>query len=251
MKLQIEALEELAALDAELRELTDRFTKDQKVLSDKKAVAKSLEDRMTRGRQSLGEMEKARGDLVGELRQMSIQVERSREKLSRCRTEREANAAQREVEELRKLYRDREIELEKLDGLIQQGRGEFDQVTEQHGTVSGDLGSSESDSMTRIATSEEELARKQAARADIVHRIKPDLYRRYEMIRKRKGTALAWRRDGTCSACHIRLQPMLFQKLLRADEFGQCPSCNRILYYRPAAQPDGTQPEAEGQSESP
>jgi uncharacterized protein len=246
MKLQIEALEELAALDAELRELTDRFTKDQKVLSDKKAAAKSLEDRLTRGRQSLGEMEKARGDLVGELRQMSIQVERSREKLSRCRTEREANAAQREVEELRKLYRDREIELEKLDGLIQQGRGEFDQVTEQHGAVSGELGSSESDSMSRIATSEEELARKQSDREGIVQRIKPDLYRRYEMIRKRKGTALAWTRDGTCSACHIRLQPMLFQKLLRADDFGQCPSCNRILYYRPAQQP-----EAEGQSGSP
>lgn len=246
MKLQIEALEELAALDAELRDLTDRFTKDQKVLSDKKAAAKSLEDRLTRGRQSLGEMDKARGDLVGELRQMSIQVERSREKLARCRTEREANAAQREVEELRKLYRDREIELEKLDGLIQQGRGEFDQVTEQHGAVAGELGTSESDSMSRIATSEEELVRKQATREAIVQRIKPDLYRRYEMIRKRKGTALAWTRDGTCSACHIRLQPMLFQKLLRADEFGQCPSCNRILYYRPAAQP-----EAEGQSGSP
>jgi predicted nucleic acid-binding Zn-ribbon protein len=80
--------------------------------------------------------------------------------------------------------------------------------------------------------------------------VKPDLYRRYEMIRKRKGTALAWTRDGTCSACHIRLQPMLFQKLLRADEFGQCPSCNRILYFRPAGQAEA-ETEAEGQSGSP
>jgi predicted nucleic acid-binding Zn-ribbon protein len=246
MKVQIEALEELAALDAQLRDLTERFSKEQKSLNDKKAVAKSLEERLSRGKQSLEEMEKARGDLVGELRQMGIQVERSREKLARCRTEREANAAQREVEELRKLYRDREIDLEKLDGLLQQGRGEFEQVTEQHGTVSGDLGSSESDSMNRIATSEEELVRKQADREAIVQRIKPDLYRRYEMIRKRKGTALAWTRDGTCSACHIRLQPMLFQKLLRADEFGQCPSCNRILYFRPAAQA-----EADSQSGGP
>jgi len=246
MKVQIEALEELAALDAQLRDLTERFSKEQKSLNDKKAVAKSLEERLSRGKQSLEEMEKARGDLVGELRQMGIQVERSREKLARCRTEREANAAQREVEELRKLYRDREIDLEKLDGLIQQGRGEFEQVTEQHGTVAGDLGSSESDSMNRIATSEEELSRKQGEREAIVQRIKPDLYRRYEMIRKRKGTALAWTRDGTCSACHIRLQPMLFQKLLRADEFGQCPSCNRILYFRPAVQA-----EADSQSGGP
>ncbi|HEV8548725.1 MAG TPA: C4-type zinc ribbon domain-containing protein, partial [Polyangiaceae bacterium] len=242
----IEALEELAALDAQLRDLSELFSKEQKTLSDKKASAKSLEDRLSRGKQSLEEMEKARGDLVGELRQMGIQVERSREKLARCRTEREANAAQREVEELRKLYRDREIELEKLDGLISQGRGEFEQVTEQHGAVSGELGSSEGESLTKIASSEEELTKKQSEREAIVQRIKPELYRRYEMIRKRKGTALAWTRDGTCSACHIRLQPMLFQKLLRADDFGQCPSCNRILYFRPAGQA-----EAEGQSGSP
>src|SRR5215510_6312300 len=132
MKFQIEALEELAALDAQLRDLSELFSKEQKTLSDKKAAAKSLEDRLSRGKQSLEEMEKARGDLVGELRQMGIQVERSREKLARCRTEREANAAQREVEELRKLYRDREVDLEKLGTLLEQVRGEIDTtVTER------------------------------------------------------------------------------------------------------------------------
>jgi len=114
MKLEIEALESLAVLDAELRDLSEQHTQEEKILTDKKAQAKSLEERLSRGKQSIDEMEKTRGDLVGELRQMGMQVERSREKLSRCRTEREANAAQREVEELRKLYRDREIELEKL-----------------------------------------------------------------------------------------------------------------------------------------
>ena len=35
----------------------------------------------------------------------------------------------------------------------------------------------------------------------------------------------------------MRLQPMLFQKLAHGEEFGQCPSCNRILYFR-AGQPE-------------
>ena len=69
-------------------------------------------------------MERTRNDLSGELRQMSRQIERSREKLSRCRTEREANAAQRELEELRKLYRDREQDIERLEALIGQAREE-------------------------------------------------------------------------------------------------------------------------------
>jgi predicted nucleic acid-binding Zn-ribbon protein len=177
---------------------------------------------------------------------MGIQVERSREKLLRCRTEREANAAQREVEELRKLYRDRELDLEKLDALIQSARGELDDVSQQHGTVSGELGASEPESMSSLANSEAQLAEKQREREALVAKVKPDLYRRYEMIRKRKGTALASTTDGTCSACHIRLQPMLFQKLLRAEEFGQCPSCNRLLYFRSAPLP-----EADSQSGGP
>jgi predicted nucleic acid-binding Zn-ribbon protein len=246
LNLQIEALESLAALDAELRELTDQLTQEQKTLSDKRTQAQALEERLSRGKQSSDEMDRSRGDLIGELRQMGIQVERSREKLSRCRTEREANAAQREVEELRKLYRDREIELEKLDALIQQARGELSEVEKQRESVSGDLGATETVAQSSVDDVSARLTTKKAERDTYVRKIKPEVYRRYELVRKRRGTAIASTTDGTCSACHIRLQPMLFQQLMRADEFGQCPSCNRILYFRP-----GPSAEAGTQSGSP
>ena len=94
MKMQIEALEGLAALDAELRDLTLRFNQEQKALTDKKTQAKSLEERLSRSRSSIADMDEMRGDLLGELRQMGIQVERSREKLlalpHRARGERRA-----------------------------------------------------------------------------------------------------------------------------------------------------------------
>src|SRR3954468_6068092 len=241
MKFQIEALEELAALDAQLRDLNERFSKDQKSLSDKKATAKSLEDRLSRGKQSLEDMEKARGDLVGELRQMGIQVERSREKLSRCRTEREANAAQREIEELRKLYRDREIEVEKLDGFLEQARVDMQQVTAERDALLAELSSVEGDTVGRLAQGDAAVAEKEAIRAGLVANVPPALYRRYEMIRGRRGTAISSTTDGTCSACHMRLPPMLFQGLTRENKFEQCPSCNRILYYRPGVTADSSE----------
>ena len=108
---QIDALEKLSALDAELKELGDVLRKERGELDTKKTRLGELVERLSRGKQSIEEMERARGDLMGELRQMTIQIDRSREKLSRCRTEREANAVQRELEELRKLHRDREVEI--------------------------------------------------------------------------------------------------------------------------------------------
>ena len=44
--------------------------------------------------------------------------------------------------------------------------------------------------------------------------------------------AVAVTSDGSCAACHVRMPPMQFQRLLRREDFGQCPSCNRIIYFR-------------------
>ncbi|HET9929116.1 MAG TPA: C4-type zinc ribbon domain-containing protein [Polyangiaceae bacterium] len=231
---QIEVLEALAALDAELKELNDALSLEREGLRSKQSQLSSLDERFERSRKSVEDMERLRNDLLGELRQMGTQVERSREKLSRCRTEREANAAQRELEELRKLYRDREVESEKLESLISQAREESGQLSTDRQKLSADLGASEGDVVGRLETSERSLSEKLSARADLVKRVDPALYRRYELVRKRKGSAIAHTSTGTCSACHMAVQPMLFQKLLRSDEFGQCPHCNRILYYRPA-----------------
>lgn len=235
---QIEVLEALAAIDAELKELTDTLTQEREALRSKQSSLSSLDERYERGRKSVEEMERARNDLMAELRQMGLQVERSREKLSRSRNEREANAAQRELEELRKLYRDREQEVEKIEGLIGQGRDEAQQMAGEREKLSGELGASEDDTKGRLATSEAAAAEKTQQREALAKRVDPVIYRRYEMIRKRKGTALAHTTNGTCSACHMALQPMLFQKLLRGTEFAQCPSCNRIIYFRPPTQAD-------------
>jgi predicted nucleic acid-binding Zn-ribbon protein len=43
----------------------------------------------------------------------------------------------------------------------------------------------------------------------------------------------------------MRLPPMAFQQLMRGDDFQQCPSCNRIIYYRAAEE------SAESQSSGP
>src|SRR5262249_23607722 len=157
--------------------------------------------RLDHDRKSVEDMERMRNELVGEVRQMSLQVDKSREKLARCRTEREANAAQREVEELRKLYRDRELEIEKLVGLVEQARGEIDKVSVEHNELAGELGANAGEVQTRLSQLEAIAATKNDARKESVAKVKPDLYRRYELVRKRRGTGIALALDGTCAAC--------------------------------------------------
>jgi predicted nucleic acid-binding Zn-ribbon protein len=243
---QVEALEKLAELDAELATLDGQLSQEREALDKRRGQLKQLEDKLGASRASIEEMERTRAELLQEARQMSAQMERSREKLARCRTEREVNAAQREVEELRKLFKDREGEVDKLSQLCDQGRSEADVTAKERDAIASELGSSEGDVTTKLAELEREAGAKRKTRGALVEKVQPALYRRYETIRKRRGSSIAHSTDGTCSQCNMRLPPMMFQKMMRGDDFDQCPSCARILYYRPP-----TAESAESQSSGP
>lgn len=238
MQAQIDALERLAVIDAELGTLHEELARERQALQSKKQHLEELDSKLARAQESISQMDRLRGELIQEMRQMSVQLEKSREKLSRCRTEREANAAQREVEELRKLFRDREIEIDKLGTLVEQARGELESTEAERNQLTSELGESEGAVTSRLNEVERELASGQDKRKEIVAAVQPVLYRRYELVRKRRGTAIAFTQDGTCSACHMRLPPQLFQQLMRGTDFGQCPSCNRILYFRAELPPE-------------
>jgi len=244
---EIEALEQLSALDQELVRLEQELEKERDALGGKRVQQQQLEAKLAAIQSSTHDMERVRNELITEARQMGVQLERSREKLARCRTEREVNAAQRETEELRKLYRDREIETQKLAGLIEQAHKDQEDTTQQRDAVAAELGQSAGAAETRVDQLEAEAAARRTEREAAVKLVPPVLYRRYEMIRKRRGSAICYTIDGTCSACHISLAPMAFQVLRRGKAFDQCPSCNRIMYYRdePVASNDGEDAQAD------
>lgn len=234
MKLQsqIEALETLARIDAELGRAQGLLEAEREALAGKRAQLRSLEEKNAGTSASVGEMDHTRNELIQEARQMSVQLERSREKMSRCRSERELNAVQRELEELRKLYRDREIEIGKLSTLIQQAQDDVTARGAEVDELAGVLGSSAAVASNRMAELEKDLAEIQARRLEAAAPVPRPMLSKYNLILKRRGTAIAHTHDGMCSACYIILPPMLFQQLRRREAMDQCPSCQRLLYFR-------------------
>ncbi len=232
---QIEALESLGSLDAELVVLTEDLIREKEGLEQKRVRLDEISRRLESSRLSLAEMDRTRGDIVTEIRQMNVQIERSRDKHSRCRTEKETLAVQRELEELRKLLRDREIEVEKLSQLTDQARLDIGRLEAEHSQLQEQIGSTEAPVLERCHELEAAIGQKEQVRKGFVAKIRPQTYRRYELIRKRRGSAVAHTTDGTCSACHISIPPMQFQQLMRRSEFDVCPNCNRLLYFKVAA----------------
>jgi len=244
---QIEQLENLAAIDADLALLEEEQAKEETGLRQKRERHGEVTGRLAASREGLSDMERTRSDILTEIRQMSAQVERSRDKMARCRNEKESVAVQRELEELRRLVRDRELDGEKLAQLIEHARSDVAASQAEIEKLEADLGVVEGPSRAKSAVLDARVSEKRAERKAIATRIKPQMLSRYEMIRKRRGTAVASTTDGTCSACHISVPPMMMQQLMRQEQLGQCPQCNRILYFRPSASmPPPESPPQEG-----
>jgi hypothetical protein len=234
---QIRALEELAAYDAELKVLDDQLATERSTLSGLKGSLKRLEDKLAVDRGAVGAMDKQRNELIADVRQMMTQLDHSRDKMNRARTERETNAVQRELEELRKLIRDREDEIGKLttDGDAQ--RVALESTEGEAKKIQDELAAREGDINSTLATVESQRASKKAVRDEVTKRLPPVLYRRYETIRSRRGSGIAQTTDGTCKACNMALPPQLFHRLRREPLLEQCPSCNRIIYFAPPTGP--------------
>jgi hypothetical protein len=228
---QIRALERLAQIDAELRELQERLSQERSTLESLKSGIAKLDEKLAGDRAAQGTMDKMRGELVQDVRNMNQQLEHSREKLSRARTEREANAAQRELEELRKLIRDREDEISKLTASLDASQLQIESTEGEHRKLVDDLGAREGDISSKVGEAQGKVREKEVERDAATKALPTALYRRYEVIRQKRVTAIAKTSDGTCNACHMSLPPQLFHRLRREPILEQCPSCHRIIYF--------------------
>lgn len=52
-----------------------------------------------------------------------------------------------------------------------------------------------------------------------------------QLIKGRRGVAVARMTGEICDACHVRLRPHVTQQIRRNDSIVQCDSCQRILYW--------------------
>ncbi|MCL2777819.1 MAG: C4-type zinc ribbon domain-containing protein [Polyangiaceae bacterium] len=228
---QIRALEELALMDAEVKTLEEKLSEERGVLSALKDSLKKLDDKLQIDRAALSAADKQRSELQVEVRTMTNQIDHSREKLNRARTERESNAAQRELEELRKLIRDREHESVRIDTDMAPVRAAVEAADAERKRTSLELSTKEGAIQEKVARLEVDYREKGGGRDAIIKRLPPALFRKYEMIRQRRGSAVAQTTDGTCNRCNMSLPPQLYHRLRREPLIEQCPSCHRMIYF--------------------
>jgi len=232
---KIEVLAELQRVDQSLRENTiavqsreARVAELEKSLTERRAEA-------TTARDGLNALTARQRELEEKVSSIEHRLKDKRMRLTRIRNDKELGVAKREMEILKDESGTLETELLEIMGKVEESTKKVEEFEAALATLNAEL---ETEATGLKETRERvggQIAQDQARRTDLVGGVEESLRRRYEMIFSRRGgLAVAAVRDGTCRGCHMNLPPQLFNQIQRhIDEIFLCPSCQRLLYWRP------------------
>jgi predicted nucleic acid-binding Zn-ribbon protein len=222
----------LQELDNRVSDLTREISSLPKHIAE---IAKKLEihERKLEGdRAALSANQKDRKKMEGEIQAQEQKISKLRGQMIEAKTNEQYRAFQNEIEFCEKEIRtaeDRILELmgesDPLDKNVKAAEAALKQEKAQ-------VDAEKQQATARTAEDKKALDQLNHERSQTVARMNPNIYRRYEHIRKaRRGLAVAEAIDGRCNACHMAMRPQFSQELKRGDQVMACESCTRLLYY--------------------
>ena len=238
MRQQIALLEQLQLVDLQIFEIEQKLKKIPEDLAQVKVQMEELWEKIERDRTTLKEAEKWR---VEHDRAISMQQEllsKSKAKLAGARNDRESNAAQREIDTIRRALSEREEEAIHIMEVVEQTRESIGQKEEMYTKLQDAFKAMESESRKLVGDMEHGRSKLTHKRTDVASKIDKVTISLYEKIRQRRPRAVVVAERGTCSGCHMMLPPQVYNLLQRQDRIVQCPNCFRIVYFVDASSPD-------------
>lgn len=116
-----------------------------------------------------------------------------------------------QTEDLKKTIDKKQAELSNLEKTLVEKKGETEQL---------------------MATAKESVTALLTQKETIIVDVDPEYLKRYQIVKKARGNAMAEMINGSCKACYISVPPQLNIRVLKQQEFLTCPNCNRILYVK-------------------
>ncbi len=235
----LERLIKLQHLDSTIDDARRTIVAHPQRLADAEARLSDARQLVETEQQRLKDNQEARRALEKDVALYQGRLSKYKDQQAAVKTNKEYQALGHEVETAQK-------ELGGVEEKILEHMMEADALTAEIKQAEGVLAAQQKEIETEKKELAEELASVEAAmtkatdgRAAILGALDRGLLAKYEQVaRARKGVAISMAtRDGSCSVCHVRLRPQVFQLVRQNDSIIQCDHCQRILYYVPPPPP--------------
>lgn len=232
MREHLESLFTLQAIDLRIQEMEKEKKQIPQSIVSLEEKLRHEEEKFRVEKAELEKLQKERRQKEKDLEEEIDKVKKAEARVFEIKTNKEYQAVLKEIENAKKLNRQREEEileiLEKLEEMQKRnthGEKELDSKRKELQRHVAELRQKE-------ASFEQEMAGEILQREKREREIPPELLSKYRMLaEKRQGLAVARVTQGVCQACHMNLRPQLYIELQKQDSLVLCPNCNRILFW--------------------
>lgn len=237
---QLSFLKELQQIDLNLH-------KFQLAIEGFPARIRELEESYLRAR---GALDAARSELVDlektkktdelELAASTEHLRVREAKLYAVKTNKEYQAAIKELSEGKKINREREDRIlqamEKIEQLKQKStqlEAEFADKEAAFQKKKEELAAEETELKRHV---EDDVRR----RPEVVAKIDKQIMRRYDFVKRRYPDVVVVVKESACQGCLRKIPPQMLNEMLRYSEFKTCPSCQRLVFLDAVASEDSS-----------
>lgn len=221
---------ELQQIDLNLHKMQNVLDGIPARLADLLATYTVAKEALEGAQKELADVEKAKREDEAAVADSTEHLRNREAKLYAIKTQKEYQAALKEVSDGRRMNREREdrilASMEKIEGLTQK-------ITQ--------LSEGFADKESAYRTKDEELKKEEVAiraemekelsfRPELIAKIDKILIRKYDFVRRRYENAVVAVIGGVCHGCSTKVPPQLYNEMLRRNEFKVCPNCQRLIY---------------------
>ena len=200
------------------------------------ARLEAARQRVATDKERMAESQSARRELEKAVAVHQGRLSKFRDQLMAVKTNQEYTAVQKEMAFA-------QGEVKSIEDKVLERMLEADDLAAEVKRAEADLAKSqkEIDADRRVLDAETaelkaSVERISVERAELARAINPRVLAIFDLVAKRRnGIAVAEAREGICTICHVRLRPQVFNTVRRNDGIVQCDTCQRILYFTPAA----------------
>lgn len=232
MNRQLLLLDRIQKVDLEILEIEEKNAKIPLKLHDLEKTLEKEEDEIERLRNELKELESKQMRLNNEIEMERERVARDEERLRGAASEKEYKALLKEISNYKKSIERKEGEVLEIMEEIEKDEALLSDTEKRLETLKKEIEEKLLETRKEQGVLEGELEERRKTRDDLIKEIQPQIFERYEFIRKnRQGIAVVRVKDGTCLGCYMSLPPQTFIQVQRKASLVSCPHCNRILIW--------------------
>lgn len=231
LKEQLRALEHVQEIDLKI----DSLRKNKGTLP---AALKALDDQLAKAKGTSLVKKTALAEIEKTQRQTSAAMDLNRDRLTRStarlesvQNSQEFQAAQKEIEQLKKQKESLDEQTKKSAADTETIKKDLEGLDAQLAKIQEERDAQAQALSGQTGKMEEEIVGLMQERAQHTPKVEPRILTQYDRVRgARAGLGIVPAIAGRCKGCNMMVPPQQFNEIQRGSSLHACPSCHRLLF---------------------